>query len=624
LFDFLRKLERSPFLWAIYGLIIATFVGGYMPCVGQGAQDAGGGEAFVQVAGEDIGYTELTLGREFSVTKDWLNQLTSKEFAQFLKQVGAGRSVRFLRLSSQDKLVAVLNSFAGLKSTVETDPMQLFNAPPDARSPLEEERIIEDLIEGYLVADLALGIGLDVGREELADRIMGSYRFSNNDGEFESARYDAFGNLKSQLESFVRREVLRERVIELIRSMVAVDPAEVRFFANGAGTKINLEIIEIRPSTLASAIAPTLSDEEVATYLAANEEGVKASYDAPENADRFAQVEKVPFSAMFFAAAAVEGDEEATAKAWDEAYERAKEARKAVKVARKTADEEGNKPSLDEAFKSVAIEKSEDPASKESGGVIPAQSAESLLAEPYGGEMAEAVFTASTGRLSRPIKGANGYWLMIPRTHTEPSPSFKDAKTGIARELLATDKAIEGFDATRKELVAAAQAASDKPLSEIVVAWRASRGFAADVSAFPVRDTGDFTRLPSAGFAVAPSELGKIPTVGTSRELAEAAFALNAESPVADQAFQAEGADASFVIRLKSRTELPAEERAALEKTIRERLELMRASQSYRALVHSLVRNAEREQTLVRTGTYRALISQAVENLEAEQKRATP
>ena len=624
MFDFLRKLERSPFLWAVYGLIIATFVGGYMPCVGQGAQDGGGNQAFVKVAGEEIGYQELALGREFAVTEDWLNQLTSKEFAAFLTQIGAGRSVRFLRLDSQAKLTAVLNSFAGLKSPIEADPLQLFNAPPDARSPLEEERIFEDLIEGFLVADLALSIGLDVSSDELAERIMGAYRFSNNEGKFEKARYDAFSNLEAGLESFVRREILRERVIELVRSMVALDPAEVRFYADGAGIKVNLEVIELRVSTLANAIAPTLSDESVAAYLASNEEAVKTFYDAAENANRFGQVEKVPFGGIFFKATAVEGDEAATAKSFDDALARADEARKAIKAIRKTKDEEGNKPSWDEAFKTVAKEKSEDEATKESGGVFPAKTAEELGADAFGGDMASAVFSTKIGRVSKPIKGSAGYWLVIPGEHTEPSPTFEAAKGGIARELLSGDKATESFDATSKELIDAANASPTTSLTEIVVAWRATKGFAADTSAFPVRETGDFARLPETGVAVTPDELGKVPQVGTSRELVEAAFALTSEKPVASRPFQTQDADARFVVRLKSRTEIPAEERTALESSIRERIELMRASQSYRSLVKTLVRTAEKDQTLVRTGAYRALISQAVENLESKQKRATP
>ncbi len=173
-------------------------------------------------------------------------------------------------------------------------------------------------------------------------------------------------------------------------------------------------------------------------------------------------------------------------------------------------------------------------------------------------------------------------------------------------------------------MIAASQAAPETSLSDIVVAWRATRGFAENTSAFPVRETGDFARLPESGIAVTPGELGQVPKVGTSRELVEAAFSLTSEKPVADRSFQTDDADARFLIRLKGRTELPAEERTALEKNIRGRLELMRSSQSYRGLVQNLIRNAEREQTLVRTRAYRALMSQAVKNLESKQKRATP
>jgi hypothetical protein len=624
LFDFLRKLERSPFLWAVYGLIIATFVGGYMPCVGQAGPEGGSNEPYVRVAGETIGYTDLTLGREFSVTQDWLDQLTNKDFSQYLSQVGAGRSARFLRLGTQENLVGVLNSFSGLRSPIDTDPLQAFNAPRDARSALEIKRILDDLIEGYLVADLALQIGLDVSSEDLANRIMGSYRFSDNDGKFDKARFDAFSNLQTGLEAFVRREILRERVIDLMRSMVAVAPAEVRFFADGAGTKVNLEVVEIRSSTLANAIAPTLNDDEVSSYLEENQEAVKAFYDAEENTNRFGQVEKVPFSGMFFAATAVEGDDGATAKARGDARKRAKDALKAAKAKGREKDEEGNKLDPRAAFRSVAGELSEHEESKGSSGVFEGQSAEQLAAAPFGGDLAEAAFAARVGRASKAIKGSDGYWLIFPEEHSEPSPTFEVAKSGIARELLANDRGTEGFDAVIAELITLAKESPEMSLTEVVVAWRGKRGFAPDVSAFPVRETGDFTQLPEGGGPVAPTGLGEVPKVGTSREMVEAAFQLNEENLVPDRAFQPDGSDARFVIRLKSRTELGAEERTALETSIRARLELLRAAQSYRSLVQTLVRKAERDQRLERTSTYRQLIAQAVKELESKKARATP
>ena len=62
MFDFLRRMEKSWVIWAMYGVIILMFVGGYIPCANVG-QSSGPTGALVKAGPHSFTASDLQMAR---------------------------------------------------------------------------------------------------------------------------------------------------------------------------------------------------------------------------------------------------------------------------------------------------------------------------------------------------------------------------------------------------------------------------------------------------------------------------------------------------------------------------------------------------------------------------------
>jgi len=340
------------------------------------------------------------------------------------------------------------------------------------------------LITRAILAEEAERLGLGVTKEEIRDRIRSDPGFQDETGRFRVDYYESwvqyeYGNEGHFLE-MQATELLAVKLARLLRQGARVSAAEARQAALHRTEEARLAFVALHPEEPARLGVATeeISEEEVAAFAADHAEALSQRYEAtPARWETPAAVRL-----RHILIQKPEGEEP------DELEAARSRAQSVLERIREGA-----------AFADVALEVSEDEASRESGGdlgfVPPDELAPTLR---------EAAENLEPGQVSEVLEDDAGFHLVrLEGRRSADRRSFDEVRDELARELLVERRA----EARARELAEALRTA---------VAEGQSLEAAAREQGLTVERTGWLRRRPD----------GFIPGLGASKDVQDAAFAL--------------------------------------------------------------------------------------------------
>ena len=262
-------------------------------------------------------------------------------------------------------------------------------------------------------------------------------------------------------------------------------------------------------------------------------------------------------------------------------------------------------------FRDLAKHWSDDGETRDrSGTVIGWQEIDTFARTPYGPEVLAALTDAKEGSVIGPVKGDTGYWLIrVEGDKAARDLSLEDARGEIAENLFRQENARAVAKAKAEALLAAAKAAGDQTLEQLLAGDAyAELGLAA-------RKTGLFP---------ASTPRFSIPTVGPVEALFSAAFQLTDAAPVAGEVYEEERSERFFVVRLVERQTPDADEPLADEdiEAARESLAIERDVAFFQAWYDSLLQKAKDEGDIEYTEDYDTYLQFLQANVEAREAQA--
>lgn len=597
----LRKQSRSVIIYVLFGIIIVVFVFTFnvaspdAGCAGAGTSSRATTLATVGDVRLDV--SDLTMGMALSADPPPLGAAADPRAFQM---EWLYRTTRFARLRGGDTRYL------------------RYGPDPSRVSPIKARKVADDLIETYLVSEEARRLGLRAADHEVRDRLVSE--FTDSDGQFRKGQYENWVRygLKTSLgrfEDFVRREILRERMIDLLTAQVAVPEREARLVARLRAAKREYEYLEINPEPLARALP--VGGEEVAAFLATREADARKYYE--EHASEFRIEPRYDFHLAKFSAASkkmmglVTDDEQRKAlqESWADAKTRAERA--AGRLKGQSGD------SLVAAFEAMAREMSDHSATRERGGRVESPWPESGLSL-LDGVVASALASLEPGTASDPVAADDGYYLLLLRERVPGRDRpFEEVREDIARRLLQDEKVAGTLDAAVAATLAAARRDPTRSLRDV-----ASEVNAPYAPQSPIRygETGGVPATPSSLADLADWNADSVPGLGASKELAQALRDLTPERPLADRVFQVEGSSSRYVVRLKGETQAPTDPDPKAVEAARNELLTLKRLAWYREWYDELRRRAAAEGRLVEHEALTRLIQEEIRSLEEARKAA--
>jgi len=594
----LRKQSRSVIIYVLFAIIIVVFVFTFnvaSPDAGcSGGSSASRETALVTIGDGTLDLSDLAMGMALSADPPPLGAPADPRTfqAEWLY-----RTTRFARLRGADSRYL------------------RYGSDPSRASPIKARKVADDLIETFLVSEEARKLGLRVADHEVRDRLVAE--FTDSDGQFRKTQYENWVRygLKTSLprfEDFVRREILRERMIDLVTAQVTVPEREARMVARLRSAKRGYEYLQVNPTLVARAIR--VADDEVAQFLASHAEEARKQYD--EHAADYRLPSRYDFHLAKFTAASrkvLGGVQDAEQKkaleeSWADAKQRVEKA--ASELRGKTGDD------LIASFEAMARANSDHSATRERGGRVPQPWTEDEL-----GLLDPAVVgvlrTLEPGTLSEPVAADDGYYLLLLRERVPGRDrSFEEVQSEIARRILQDQRAPAETASLVQTTLEEARKDPSRALNE--VAETVNQRFAPEA---PVRpgETGAVTEISEELSDLVDRDPDAIPGIGASREMAEALRALTLDHPVADKAFEVSGA--WYVVRLKSASE-PAEPDAAEVKRARDELLGLKRLAWYREWYEDLRRTAAAQGRLIEHESLTRLVQDEIRSLEEARRQA--
>jgi peptidyl-prolyl cis-trans isomerase D len=651
----LRRHSRSTLIYVLFGIIIAAFILTFNtmgPTQGCGSP---GSIRMAEVGDVTIDAGLLQMGEALTVDPPTPGDLTP----QSLQAQMWYESTRFVRGNPNMDLMRYMPAREML-------------------SPIKYRRVMDDLIETYLVSQTAEELGFQVPEAELAIRLyenpaLRDYWY-DEDGRFDKRRFLNFAQYylrtsAGAYEDFLRRELLREKLIEFLASQVKISPAEVDAEWTLQNEKVSLAFVEFAPEVVGRTL--TVPPADLQKALEERKDAIAAYYE--EHKGQFEKEERARVHGIFLQAPLqsrierAEGDEKAQleaertaarAKAEEVLAELTKAPEPAPAPAPAPAPEEaptpdtaaaptdpaepGAEPSPPgpaettgaaeappdpvERFEALAKEHSQHLGTKDEGGAFGELKPRSAFGIwPFGAGVADAVFALAPGQLTGVVEVPNGFWILRvdEKLPAEKRP-LESVREEIARQLVVEERVAAQTKEQAEAFLATATAAKDKSLADLVAEWNAAHPVVAagDDEAGPaltVRETGAFalaSPVPGGGF-------GTVPMIGPQEELARAAFRLTEEAPLVDRAYSVErgGRTHWFVARLDER--LPADDTNAAEDkaALRERLLAQRQIAHYRAWYAELLRAAFADGDVKESEDFQALVASEQRRLQEAMER---
>jgi peptidyl-prolyl cis-trans isomerase D len=527
----LRKHSRSVVIYVLFGIIIVVFVFTFnmgsadVGCPGSGKRVSDG--LLAQVGNVPVDGSLMAMG--LALTADPPAPSAGFDPKAFQAEM-MYRSSRFARLRGDPKYGMFI-----------ADPRQV----PD----LKTRKVADDLTETLLVSQAAEKAGLRASPEEIKARILKEFTDPSTN-QFRKKSYENYVRygLRTSLgrfEEFVGREILREKMIDLVTAGVAMSDREAKYVAARRKASRSYEYLEVDPQALAEALAPTPA--EVTAWLATHGEDAKKWFDAhaaeykrPEAYDYHVISVQGPSRRIL---AQVEAGEQRTGleTARAEAKARAQEAEKAVQGLK--GDD------LVKAFEAAAARYSDDSLTKGRGGRVeaplPAQSV-AALTDPA---VAAALQRLQPRTASGIVEGDNGFYLVLLQgVQPAQERTYDQVKDEVAAQILSGERAKAKVDAVAADVLARVQAGAGRSLADIAAEANVPYAPATPVQ---VGETGAVAALPGTLSGLATFTPGQVPGLGDDPALVSALEALTLDKPVVDKAFPVAG-DRRAVIRLKA------------------------------------------------------------------------
>lgn len=146
------------------------------------------------------------------------------------------------------------------------------------------ETVLQELVRREALLQKAQELGIEVSDAEIANMLLDdpSFRsFRDKDGNFNEEYYE---NLlrsnrmsRSAFEETLREDLTLQKLAELLTLGASVTEASVRTAFVDENTKVELEVVRIRPTAFVNSIEPT--EAELTTWAQENEAAVKARYE---------------------------------------------------------------------------------------------------------------------------------------------------------------------------------------------------------------------------------------------------------------------------------------------------------------------------------------------------------
>ncbi len=427
---------------------------------------------------------------------------------------------------------------------------QLYRPGFDAEKAKEEglkNTVMDRLVDQELLAQAAADRGLRVGDEDVAELIQA--RFFGKDKPYNKEEYrnivqSVYQTTESRYEEQVRRELLAQRLVDVLAEAQHVSPGEVKETYDAKFNRADLTIVRIDPlyfsqGSFKDAAEP--SEADVQKFAAENQADLQAFYD--KHINRYRQPKKVHARHILVkvAESASDGDKKA--------------AKDKVLAAKKRVD--GG-----EDFAKVATEVSEDSSAKQGGDL--GFFGPGAMVKPF----EDAAFAMKAGQVSDVVESRFGYHVIkVDEVQEEQIKQLADVKMEIAKQALKertqTDAAMKIAQQALADLKAGTAPDALKVPGLVKVADLAAadptKSKPEDAFAPRVDDTGWFAK--NARY---------VPKVGVAPDIVKAAFAATKEAPVPDQVFEVQ--NRLYVVKLKDR-EMPdptklADERESIESSL--------------------------------------------------------
>jgi peptidyl-prolyl cis-trans isomerase D len=309
-----------------------------------------------------------------------------------------------------------------------------------------------------------------------------------------------------------RRELMANRVRNLVRGGVNVSEGEVKRDFEKQGNQVNLEYVRYPFRSYEELVAVTPA--EVEAHAKANEARLKQTYDQRkflyENSPKERRLRQILVK--------LDGGASPDATAAAE-----KKAQALVERLKKG-----------EAFAALAQASSDDARSKGRGGLVGwrRQGATTL-----GPANEEKVWGAKDGEVIGPLKAADGFYVVLPEATREGNITFEQVKLELAETELRQERAKGKAKADADAALAKAKAAKDKTLKDLFPA--PAEGATAGKDVPHAEETGLFQRRGAV-----------VEGLGSTPELAKAAFTLDPAQPFSGPT---EVAGSYVFVRLKER-----------------------------------------------------------------------
>jgi peptidyl-prolyl cis-trans isomerase D len=434
---------------------------------------------------------------------------------------------------------------------------------------------LRSLIDQELIAQQAVDLGIAVSDAELADVIVRNPQFQR-DGKFDPGNPDdaayykrlienGYGMSVSRFEEAYRRDLLRGKVVQaaIAGANVSDDEVKAAWTAQHEGAAITW----VRFNAFMFRDKVNVTDADIEAHAKAHGDEIAKKYEE-EKATRWKQPPAMKVRAITIPVPpSASGEQE--------------------KAARQKIDEALAQVKAGNDFAEVAKARSEDQASKESGGDL------GFIARgqsPYGKALEDQALKLKPGQVSDVFKDRSGFHVLkAEEERPGREQTLDEVRTLIAGDLLKSEKAKQLAKQKAEETLL--QVRAGKELKDLFPQKKTEPG-QFDFSAFTSPQTSETETFHPAG--------GYVPGIGQAPKLSATVFALTQPGAV-PQAPVEEG-DTWYVFRLKSRERAdPSKIDPAELRSVRDRLIGQKQGELYARWVDSLRKKSkivENEQVL--------------------------
>jgi peptidyl-prolyl cis-trans isomerase D len=344
-----------------------------------------------------------------------------------------------------------------------------------------ESQALNSLLSNVVFAAAAKDLGLYVTKSELRQIVQSSPGFIDDQGRFDPEAFDFFaqrnfGNQRLFIQYFTR-QLLQQKLVQLIAAQTDVSDAEIDLLTRYEGEEGRIAYVAIDPTALPP--DAEITQAEIEAYADANPNELQAQFE--ERAAELGQPERV--RARHILVQVLEGAPPEVEKAARERVDTARE--------RLVAGED---------FDVIAAEFSQDAGTADRGGDLGV-----FAAGENDPTVDDVAFALDVGELSEVFRSPYGFHILrVDEKLAAQTPSFDAARSQLAREAIARQRAMERADQTIASLVAAIEAG-------------ASLEEAARAEDLTLERTAAIRRRPD----------GFVPGLGAAQEVMNAAFALS-------------------------------------------------------------------------------------------------